>query len=431
MKQLEGRKALLWLFVLLAAAGFIVSLVLRPIGHDTREALTHHVDELRTQAALRKVPRSVLTGSADPGNAWDEYNIALNDTEAWRNDENGSLFLRFVKGDTRLDHLEVERLAAGHAEAFEHFRRGAHRWEGEYPYNWDQGPQMALPSLRGCRRLAALAAVEAKIQADAGHAQEAVDILLDTSVFARDLAAGGPLLTHLIGLVVYSTAFDELRHVILSGKLTTMQLTDLGRKLEIVDHEFPILSSALLVESLGVGSSMLQASEKGPLEWFELRKQRGWRFALTPGPSMLADIEEKEAYLHRAEEIEQMNFTEAKKRLDRFSAEVTSSHLPEPDLLKSLVSQRETLAHLRLLRAATALIATGEMPAIADPFGESLLFKRDGNRLKIWSIGSDGIDHNGTGDWEGRPDMVIETALLKRRKEFQVRESDIRPGPHR
>jgi hypothetical protein len=406
--QPEGRKILLWVLVLLAAAGFLVSLVLRPIGGDTREALTKHVDELRTQAVLRQVPRSVLSGSADPGNAWDEYNIALNDTEAWRNDENGGLFLRFVKGDTRLDPLDVERLAAGHAEAFAHFRRGAHRSQGEYPYNWDQGAQMALPSLRGCRRLAALAAFEAKIQADAGHAQDAIDILLDTSVFARDLAAGGPLLTHLLGLVVYSTAFEELRNVIVSGTLTTMQLADLGRRLEIVDHDFPNMSSALLVETMGVSSSMLHASEKGSLEWLDLSKQWGWRFAVTPGPSMLEAIEEKETFFHRAEEIEQMNFAEAKKRIEQVSAEVTSSHQPVPDLFRSLVSQRETLAHLRLLRAATALIATGEMPVIADPFGENLLFKREGNESKIWSVGSDGVDQRGTGNWEGRPDILIE-----------------------
>jgi hypothetical protein len=66
------------------------------------------------------------------------------------------------------------------------------------------------------------------------------------------------------------------------------------------------------------------------------------------------------------------------------------------------------LAHLRLLRAATAVLATGEMPAIADPFGENLRFKREGNESKIWSIGSDGVDQNGTGNWEGRPDVVIE-----------------------
>jgi hypothetical protein len=413
VKQPKGRKALLWLFVLLAAAGLLVSLALRPVGNDAREALTKHLAELRTQAGLRKVPRSVLTGSADPGNAWDEYDLALNDTAAWQNDENGGLFLRFVKGDTRLNPLEVERLTASHAEAFAHFRRGAHRSEGEYPYKWDQGSVMALPSLRGCRRLAALAAAEATIQADAGHAQEAVDILMDTSVFARDLAAGGPLLTHLIALVVYSTAFDGLRSVILSGKLTKEQLVDLGRRLETVDHDFPIMSSALLAETLGVGSSMLQASEKGPLEWLDLRKQWGWRFALTPGPSMLEAIEESDTFLHRAEEVEQMNFAEAKKRLDQFSAEAAASsgargRLPEPDLLKSLVSQRETLAHLRLLRAATAVLATGEMPAIADPFGENLRFKREGNESKIWSIGSDGVDQNGTGNWEGRPDVVIE-----------------------
>jgi hypothetical protein len=406
--QPESRKILLWILILVAAAGLVVSLAFGPVGVDTQEALAKHVDELKTGAGSLKTPRAVLTGTPEPGNAWDEYNVALNDTNAWRNDENGGIFVRYVKGDSRVDRLQVEELAAAHAEAFRHFRHGAHRSEGVYPYNWDQGAQMPLPSLRGSRRLAALAVFDAEIQADGGHAQEAVDILLDTSVFARDLAAGGPLLTHLIGLVVYSDSFDEFRRVILSGKLTKTQLADLGQKLETVDHDFPTLSSALFAETLGVGSTILQASEKGRLASLDLAQQWGWRFTLNPGPAFLEAMEEKETYLHRAEEIEALNFVEAKKRIEAASSSDARPLLPVPDLFKSLVSHREALAHLRLLRAATAFLATGKAPVMADPFGENLLFKQEGNQAKIWSIGSDGVDQNGVGNWGGHPDMVLE-----------------------
>jgi hypothetical protein len=53
-------------------------------------------------------------------------------------------------------------------------------------------------------------------------------------------------------------------------------------------------------------------------------------------------------------------------------------------------------------------LATGEMPNLADPFGDKLLYNQEGGKPKIWSIGSDGTNQNGVGNWQGRPDMVLE-----------------------
>src|SRR5262249_17451349 len=154
---------------------------------------------LKTEARSGMQPRSVLRGTASPGDAWD--------------------------------------LAAGHAMALDHLRLGAQRSGGSYPYDWDRGMQRALPSLLACRRLGYLAVAQAKIEADRGRTQDAVDVLLNADVFARDLTAGAPLVTYLTGLVVYSTTFDELHDLVLSGKLTQAQLADLATKLETVDHD--------------------------------------------------------------------------------------------------------------------------------------------------------------------------------------------------
>src|SRR3954453_6455768 len=92
-------KKFIWLSVVLAAAGLIVALVIRPIGVDKSEALTKHVEQLSLEASSLTPPRSVLRGQPNPGNAWDEYNLALDDAAAWHGDENGGVFLRFAKGD--------------------------------------------------------------------------------------------------------------------------------------------------------------------------------------------------------------------------------------------------------------------------------------------------------------------------------------------
>ena len=69
---------------------------------------------------------------------------------------------------------------------------------------------------------------------ESGRAQDAANLLLDLTVLARDIETNGPIFVLVIGYNVHLIAFDEMRNVILSGKLTKSELADLERKLEIV-----------------------------------------------------------------------------------------------------------------------------------------------------------------------------------------------------
>jgi hypothetical protein len=71
---------------------------------------------------------------------------------------------------------------------------------------------------------------------------------------------------------------------------------------------------------------------------------------------------------------------------------------------------RERRAQLRLLRLAAHRKATGEVLALDDPFGTTLRHAVTPAGLKAWSVGEDGRDDGGAGDWEGRagPDIVLE-----------------------
>ena len=201
------------------------------------------------------------------------------------------------------------------------------------------------------------------------------------------------MLTRTIGLVVYSTTFDELQNLILSGKLTKSQLVELARKLQIVDQDFPAWSSALSAETLGFSVAMVRASEGGRLDWFDFAKQWGWRFTVSPGSAILKTLEEKEAYLHRVEKLDQMSFAEVRKEIDAISAEMAASpdasvRISASDLLRSIVTYRKVLADLRVLRAAATFLGTGEMIQLPDPFGENLLYTDEGNKVKVESVGS-------------------------------------------
>jgi hypothetical protein len=78
-----------------------------------------------------------------------------------------------------------------------------------------------------------------------------------------------------------------------------------------------------------------------------------------------------------------------------------------------MMFHREVLAKLRLLRAAAVWAATGSVPKIADPLGADLRWTEEDGKLRLWSVGGDGKDDEGQGEWyPNRPnpknDIVLE-----------------------
>src|SRR5689334_817297 len=142
--QAGGNRTFIWLLVFMVLAALLFALVFPKSGVDSRQAMLDVVDRLKRDASSSGLPRSVLTGKPSTGNAWDEYNVALEDTVSWGNDENGGVFLRFARGDAHLQPAQVEQLVAEHGGSLDHLRLGAHQSDGKYPYDWDKGSAMAL-----------------------------------------------------------------------------------------------------------------------------------------------------------------------------------------------------------------------------------------------------------------------------------------------
>ncbi|HZE97282.1 MAG TPA: hypothetical protein VE981_09660 [Planctomycetota bacterium] len=71
---------------------------------------------------------------------------------------------------------------------------------------------------------------------------------------------------------------------------------------------------------------------------------------------------------------------------------------------------RDLLAQLRLLRVTTHYRRTGEQLVLPDSFGAQLMSAASGAGLKLWSIGADGVDNGGVGEWRPKlgPDIVLE-----------------------
>jgi tetratricopeptide (TPR) repeat protein len=409
----RGNKAFIWLFLFLVAASLLLLLAFRKPGTNRWEDMETRIHKLKTEVKLRKAPRAPLHGKLVEGNAWQEYDAAIK-TMSDMEDGTGSIYAQFVNGTlNEKERAKVLKLIADRTAAIESLRKAAQLADGQYPYNWDAGRTASLPSLLGSRKLVNLAVAQAHILAEDGKTQEAVDLLLDATAFGRDLSTNAVLLSELIGDAVYVVSLTEMGQLVRSGKLSKDQLIDLAKKLEIVERDVPSFSTGLSNETMLFGTTALELADVGGKEWLGLIKN-DWGMLFFPRSRLANAFEEKESLLRRIEKLEPMSFDDAKKEANAIDASArTSSNFlvrrESPEISRILDVRREMIAMLRVVRAAAIFRATGQVPSIPDPLGDKLLFKKENGKTKIWSLGRDGKNQNGSGAWEEfRPDIVIE-----------------------
>jgi len=409
-------KTIIWLLSAAVGVALVAAVFLSATDGERRNAMRNRAATLRDQAQFRNLSRPVLRGEPLPGNAWDEYNLALDDAQTIRDDERVNL-VKFVGRIPGASRASVEQLLAAHRVVIEHLRLGAQRSNGQYPYEWTH-VGLAMPSIMLSRQVAMLAAAQARIWSDQGRNQEASDLLLDLSQFAGDLGTNGPLLSNLAGIAVYFSAFDELRDLVASQRLNRRELSRLAETLKVMDRNFPAFGPAMMNEAawmaIIIDDEITQLSTQEEMSFFKPRG--GWRHGFSARRMLFDAFEKNDAYAQRYEQIDRLPFAAAEKEMAAIVAEIKASDNPmlrqiTSDLTKALATHRQGIARLRLLRAAAMYLSTGETLTLDDPFGTKLRFSKAGDKLKIWSIGSDGTDQNGRGTWEsasGHDDIVVE-----------------------
>jgi hypothetical protein len=366
--------------LLVVAVGMLVMLMFLKLSErDSWELMTTRLGEMTREAHARKPPRSVLRGIPTPGNAWEEYNIAIN---ASIND-----------ADTILKHLSL----------------GAQRTDGQFPYAWNSE---SWENPRGADWVAELTAKRAREAAGGGNSQEALDLLLDTMALARDTATNGDIFSSKEGFEAYRFAFHALHDLLQSRKLRPNQLAKLVDTLKVVEKEFPDSSVTLTNETLRIGL-LLTTTIDNP--WSNPIRQGDWRLAMWPRKTTADAFQRRDVELQQIKGMDQMDYLSARREIKRLSDESfampnTVVHESEIGLGGFLVQQRDTLARLRLLQAATTFLIAGKTDPIADPFGDKLFFEVNGRTVKIWSVGENGKNENGVGAWLSETDIVFEMA---------------------
>jgi len=415
-KRLSGRKLTLLIAMALSLVLLAYALYIHSVASRRWTEMQQSVQELRLQSDLRNGPRSVLRGAAVPGSAWEDYSPAL----ATMKSAPTGVLSECVNRSPKADRKKLETALATHGTAIDGLRKGAMRANGAYCVKWEDGFAADIPGLLQSQNLVNLAACRSRLLIEEGQPREAAELLLDACQFASDLGFNEVILPEMISIAIYGIALDELRDLILSRKLSRTDLAEIVRELEILDGSFPQHGHSMMNEAMMAGTTFLK--DDGSLHDLDSWAGGGldWRYwmwrSVFPQRLICADSYFVELdYMKRFAPTDAQSWAETEAVALQSQGEAAKlknpiSRVIIPGLLGATRAGRERRTQLRILRAAAQYQATGEMPDLADPFGAKLFSSLQGQKVKVWSVGRDGIDSGGKGEWKPNagPDIVLE-----------------------
>jgi hypothetical protein len=360
------------------------------------------VAALIAEAAAPDGQRAVACGPSEPGNAWDDYLLALEETAAHPPTAPANLRLFLGRG-READLAHVEREVAAHASALDRMSRGARKAAARPPLRWD-GEALLPNSGEGVlRRLAEIAVCKGRLLRDGGEVGASVRLLLETAQFARDGAANTTSEFEWEAFRALELVLVEFTDLVVSRSVKGEDLERLERGLRTLDETLSRDGRTFLndVAFQGVrlqrGDPYLEANE-----FYRLRRplSPGWRHAFS---MRLFKADAFERWLEAARNhaaAGTKGWDEARADFDRNTNLMEGP--PENPILNrltppSLEVNRSREAQLRLLRIAVQFQRTGRVEPHADPFGSraDLICQVEGNFLRAWSRGPNGIDDGG------------------------------------
>ena len=166
------------------------------------------VGSLIEEYRSRSSSRALLSGKPMEGNAWDDYSAALRESKAVT--FKGSLLGDFLHKPNPATRAKVVGVLGRHSGILVTLRRGAHREQAQYPYEWEAGLNMDQPDMVAVSRVSHLARCQSRLWREEGRYGEALGLLLDLAQFGRDLGHNAPIVFEILG---NSTVVDALEEV--------------------------------------------------------------------------------------------------------------------------------------------------------------------------------------------------------------------------
>ena len=364
------------------------------------------VRELRVQHAQRSFSRAVLRGTPVPGNAWEEYALALAKSK--------TLSVEFpLEKDKPVRRSTVEAHLKAFESAIGHVREGVRRSVIQNPIL--SGRYFNLHAL------SRLIVHQARLMVEDGNLRQAAELLVDLALFGSDVSLYSGRWSEGAASTARGFALDELRTLVAEINLSKDCLEGLDRELAVLDQAAPDRALILSNNTAALGATILEEGES----WVEAPwigtndpPRFDWRHLFSRRLLGVEVFNRTEDWNRRAGEATRMPWpqalevhraiqADANELLDIFSSHAVSSYAWSGWM-------RAMLAKIRLLRAAVRFKLTGEVLSLEDPFGDRLQHEvTEGRRLQVWSVGAFGIGEGEKTSWRALQDQGTHHLVLR------------------
>lgn len=363
--------------------------------------------EVMVEAAkTNRRQRAVLWGETDPGDASDDYAHALEEMKAF---DGGGPFLKKSYQTSLGDRTRAALALQANEESLEYLHKGAHRDFSPY----DDHLNIRHSNWPACM---VLLSASAWFNLDRGMTGKTCETLLDGAQFARDSYTWNDFIEGSSDSM--GEALADIRDFLLSGKASAEDLRFLEHGLGRLDESFPSFRVLLLNEAIHFANTIQQNG--GLLDSFDDqgRSQCGPRYGYSTRLMSTESVDIVEhALVQCTSDCDAGPWNKVRPALEQADLEIKTCKNPlvgilamQLDAVRAVQSGRERRAQIRLLRMAAHYLASGDVPALRDPLGTHLRHRIVENQLKVWSVGSDGVDHSGVGEWDPAKgkDIVLE-----------------------
>ena len=422
----EVRRSLsVWKFlgVLVLALVLVVgafALWSRAVEERRWTAMKARTQELIRIAEARESRRPVLRGEPLPGDAADDYGLAL--VEIKKIGDNYVKISEFAMEIGNVDPAEIRALVKTHQAALDHMRRGTRREEVRFQVDWEGHFMTGAFNLQ---HLANLAACKAQFLSADGNPVEAAELLLDTARYGRDVTHNREAISAMLGVAIQWIAFDGLRKLLQSHRFSNDDLAQIGDELAILDRTFADPATTVLNEVACVGAKF-GADKLDFLEDWETKEMvpmRHWKYAFSPRLMMTDTFTTMDRWGLQAAHYGSSSWPEEQAWHSSVEREGQNSDNPLILRMQDLGFPcswtrvyRIHLAYLRLLRCAVGTLQDGEAPDLEDPFGDRIRHRKTPGSLTFWSVGRDGVDNDGKGTLKDASGNDIVLTIKERRE---------------
>ena len=368
--------------ILAIAASVLPALVgsaaiwIRSVADRKFAAMEEKVQALEAEA-LR--PDSTPRPGKVPGNAWDDYLLALNAASKITSAD------KLIGLTSRTENADVafgDATLAAHGMIVDLILSGSRRASCVPP------GRTALPALWKWDTALRLAILKARALHQEGKTAAAVEILLALCQFGRDLGQSGVAYASHFPYLALQMSLGELKDL-LRGPLPAESIAEIDSRLTDLDRTFP-LPERMRKQQLQLVSTISMPVQNSGFAAVLL----SWRYGFSPRLLVGSLFEQWEHWFTRSIEADALPWPEAKVQFAKFREEIDQTPFTRFSVSSGYLADgsqvRAARALLRILRTAARYRASGEVLDLDDPFGTKLLHPQDGARLKVWSVGQAG-----------------------------------------